>query len=232
MGGHVRRPRRTVAVAEESEGRRGWLRRLRENLGRTSRAMAQGLARSPSTRRTRHWERLEEALISPTWASARRPRSWSASRPRRPPGASGGHEELSRELRRIVADLLRPSRRRRAIDVRARPAVILVVGVNGTGKTTSIGKLAYRLQRGGRASWSSARPTRSAPRRPSSSRPGPARTERGLRRRPERRRPGRGRVRRRRGGGGARPRRRDRRHGRPPAHAGEPDGGAREDAPA
>jgi fused signal recognition particle receptor len=35
------------------------------------------------------------------------------------------------------------------IDVRARPTVILVVGVNGTGKTTSIGKLAFRLHEAG-----------------------------------------------------------------------------------
>ena len=31
------------------------------------------------------------------------------------------------------------------LDVSAKPTVILVVGVNGTGKTTTIGKLAFRL---------------------------------------------------------------------------------------
>ena len=42
----------------------------------------------------------------------------------------------------------RGRRRRRAprIDLRARPAVIMVVGVNGTGKTTTIGKLAWHLR--------------------------------------------------------------------------------------
>ena len=35
------------------------------------------------------------------------------------------------------------------LDVASRPAVILVVGVNGTGKTTTIGKLALRLREHG-----------------------------------------------------------------------------------
>src|SRR3712207_9496413 len=35
--------------------------------------------------------------------------------------------------------------------VRERPSVILVVGVNGTGKTTTIGKLAQKLRQHGRA---------------------------------------------------------------------------------
>jgi fused signal recognition particle receptor len=37
------------------------------------------------------------------------------------------------------------------LDVSARPTVILVVGVNGTGKTTTIGKLAWQLTRHGRS---------------------------------------------------------------------------------
>ena len=109
------------------------------------------------------------------------------------------------------------------------PSVILVVGVNGTGKTTTIGKLASKLAR--------ARPLRRrrggrhVPRggRGAARDLGAARRRR-LRRLRARRRPGRGRVRRDRGGAGARPRRRDRRHRRPPAHADEPDGGAREGA--
>ena len=36
------------------------------------------------------------------------------------------------------------------LDVSAAPSIILVVGVNGTGKTTTIGKLAYRLHAGGK----------------------------------------------------------------------------------
>ena len=174
-----------IAVAEESEGRRGWLRRLRENLGRTSRAMAQGLSEiafDPQDADT--WERLEEALIRSdvgvraTAEMVQRLEAEAAA------GRLGGHDELVAELQRIVADLMAPDPDRLRIDVRARPTVILVVGVNGTGKTTTIGKLANRSTRRGRAS-SSPRPTRSAPRPSSSSRPGRKR-RRGLRGQPER----------------------------------------------
>ncbi|HEY7835999.1 MAG TPA: signal recognition particle receptor subunit alpha, partial [Solirubrobacteraceae bacterium] len=40
----------------------------------------------------------------------------------------------------------------RSLNLSAVPSVVLVVGVNGSGKTTTIGKLAYRLQEEGRSS--------------------------------------------------------------------------------
>ena len=58
-------------------------------------------------------------------------------------------EELRDALQTIVADRLAEPLERRALDLRAEPAVILVVGVNGTGKTTTIGKLAYQLHEAG-----------------------------------------------------------------------------------
>jgi fused signal recognition particle receptor len=41
------------------------------------------------------------------------------------------------------------SSRSRELDLRARPACMLIYGVNGAGKTTTIGKLAYRLSKQG-----------------------------------------------------------------------------------
>ncbi|HMB72108.1 MAG TPA: signal recognition particle-docking protein FtsY [Gammaproteobacteria bacterium] len=52
-------------------------------------------------------------------------------------------------LRDTVAELLSPLYEPLAIDPAARPFVILVVGVNGAGKTTSIAKLASRLRAAG-----------------------------------------------------------------------------------
>ncbi len=52
-------------------------------------------------------------------------------------------------LREAVAQILRPCAQPLVIDSRHRPYVILVVGVNGSGKTTSIGKLAQRLRTAG-----------------------------------------------------------------------------------
>jgi fused signal recognition particle receptor len=59
-------------------------------------------------------------------------------------------EELKRALKDVLMDLLAPLER--ALDVtRAKPFVIMVAGVNGSGKTTSIGKLAKWLQSQGRS---------------------------------------------------------------------------------
>ena len=33
------------------------------------------------------------------------------------------------------------------LDLSTRPSVVLIIGVNGVGKTTSIGKLGYRLRK-------------------------------------------------------------------------------------
>ncbi len=60
-----------------------------------------------------------------------------------------GTSELNRLLREEITALLAgqdavPS------DPRSKPYVVLVVGVNGTGKTTTVGKLAYRFRQEGR----------------------------------------------------------------------------------
>jgi len=53
-------------------------------------------------------------------------------------------------LRQNLADLLRPVARPLDIPADPKPFVVLVVGVNGSGKTTSIGKLAHRMRGEGR----------------------------------------------------------------------------------
>ena len=47
-------------------------------------------------------------------------------------------------IREITADMMRGGEE---LDLSTSPSVILVIGVNGVGKTTTIGKLAYRLKR-------------------------------------------------------------------------------------
>ncbi|MEW6690805.1 MAG: signal recognition particle-docking protein FtsY [Pseudomonadota bacterium] len=58
---------------------------------------------------------------------------------------------LRQALQSALTERLRPLERALAVDVAARPFVIMVAGVNGSGKTTSIGKLARRLQDEGRS---------------------------------------------------------------------------------
>ena len=70
---------------------------------------------------------------------------------------SGLHRQVSRNelkdadalvaaLRKSLLETLAPVERPLAVDRARKPFVILVVGVNGSGKTTTIGKLARRLQ--------------------------------------------------------------------------------------
>ena len=56
-------------------------------------------------------------------------------------------EQASDELRDLIADEMRPEAE---MDLSGRPAVILVIGVNGVGKTTSIAKLADYYTRQGK----------------------------------------------------------------------------------
>lgn len=52
-------------------------------------------------------------------------------------------EEIYGLIQEITADMMRGGE---ALDVSTKPSVVLVIGVNGVGKTTTIGKLAYRLK--------------------------------------------------------------------------------------
>src|SRR5207237_491704 len=66
--------------------------------------------------------------------------------------AAGAHLRSPADaLGLLKADLVREMEQRpRALKLEGAPAVVLVVGVNGSGKTTTIGKLAYLLRREGR----------------------------------------------------------------------------------
>jgi fused signal recognition particle receptor len=89
------------------------------------------------------WERLEEALImadvgASTTASVVQTLEAEAGE-----GGIEGGEALRERLIGLLAETARVGDGR--IDIRASPTVILMVGVNGTGKTTTIGKLAWHL---------------------------------------------------------------------------------------
>jgi fused signal recognition particle receptor len=61
----------------------------------------------------------------------------------------GAHDEAA--LERIVAELLGPAGPPALARAASPPTVVLVLGVNGTGKTTTVAKLARRLEREGRS---------------------------------------------------------------------------------
>ena len=124
---------------EEEEERGGWFRRLRDSLAGSRRALTQDLFFDPADGES--WERIEEALIQ---ADCGVPATVEIVRrlEQREPTSEG---ELVQGLEEVIADLVAPAGNGR-LAVGAAPSVVLVVGVNGTGKTTTIGKLAHRLR--------------------------------------------------------------------------------------
>ncbi len=88
------------------------------------------------------WEALEEALISADVGMAATDELVERLRKRR------GRRRSRAGARRGDRGA---ARRDRHPGRQERPSVVLVVGVNGTGKTTTIGKLAYRLSEHGRS---------------------------------------------------------------------------------
>jgi len=62
----------------------------------------------------------------------------------------GDLNALLAALRSAMLEILQPVAQPLVIDAANKPFVILVVGVNGSGKTTTIGKLAHRYTAEGR----------------------------------------------------------------------------------
>ena len=74
---------------------------------------------------------------------------WIIDRLKRPRSEAARNETIRDRLRTTISELLAPLEAPLETDSADKPFVILTVGVNGTGKTTSIGKLAYRLAQEG-----------------------------------------------------------------------------------
>jgi fused signal recognition particle receptor len=126
---------------ETEEERAGFFTRLRDSLGKTRRAMTDQLAAAAfDPADDESWERLEEALIAADVGVPTTAELVQRLEARQDVGELGA--TLAEEAAELLGD---PGRL--ALD--GPPTVILVVGVNGTGKTTTIGKLAARLSEHG-----------------------------------------------------------------------------------
>jgi fused signal recognition particle receptor len=135
-----------AAVPEpEPEQRQGFFRRLRENMSKTRQALGAELqATMFEALDDEAFERLEETLIYADVGAPTTARIVERLETEATSGELSGGEDLTRRLRELLAETARVDGDR--IDLTASPAVILVVGVNGSGKTTTIGKIAWHLQ--------------------------------------------------------------------------------------
>jgi fused signal recognition particle receptor len=128
------------------EARPGVFRRLRESLAKTRQALSSEIQASVfQTLDEGDWERLEEMLIMADVGASTTAAVVSTLELQAGEQGIAGGQALSERLTQLLAEIA--SSEDGHIDLRAQPAVILMVGVNGTGKTTTIGKLAWHLQR-------------------------------------------------------------------------------------
>jgi fused signal recognition particle receptor len=136
-----------ATAEEEPEQRRGFFRRLRENLSKTRQALGAEIQATlfEGDLDAATWERLEEALIMADVGARTTAEVVAKLETEAQDGGLEGGEALANRLTELLADLARPGEGR--IDLTHDPTVIMVAGVNGTGKTTTIGKLAWHLQR-------------------------------------------------------------------------------------
>ena len=132
--------------ADSAERRRGMFSRLRENLRKTRQALgAEIQATLFEEVNEETWERLEEALIYADVGAATTAKVVGQLEREATEGGLTGGEQLSARLTELLAEIARVGDDR--IDLSAKPTVILMAGVNGTGKTTTSGKLAHHLSR-------------------------------------------------------------------------------------
>ena len=135
-----------AATAGEPPKRPGWFQRLKQGLSKTSARLSQDIAGVFTKRKldADTLQELEDLLIQADLGVEMAQRITTAL-------AKGRHEKeispdevravLAAEVERTLAAVAKPLQ----IESGDRPHVILVVGVNGTGKTTTVGKIAHRL---------------------------------------------------------------------------------------
>ncbi len=126
---------------EPEEERTGFFSRLRDSLSKSRQALTAEISLAAFDASDEEaWERLEESLIM---ADVGVPATAELVQRLETRGADGDlGPALAEELERLLGD---PG----TLAVQERPSVVLVVGVNGTGKTTTIGKLASVLREHG-----------------------------------------------------------------------------------
>ncbi|SHO66098.1 signal recognition particle-docking protein FtsY [Pseudoxanthobacter soli DSM 19599] len=142
----------SVEPVEEAAPKASWLARLRKGLSRTTSSLAGGISSLFTKRKldVGTLQDLEDLLIQADLgvetASAIADR---ISDKRYEKGISD--DEVRAILAEEIEARLAPVAKPLAISVAHKPHVVLVVGVNGTGKTTTIGKISAQLRAHGRS---------------------------------------------------------------------------------
>ncbi|MER9756351.1 signal recognition particle-docking protein FtsY [Mesorhizobium sp. M0166] len=136
--------------APEPAPRRSWFQRMRDGLARSSRELSGNIAGVFTKRKLDEdtLQDLEDVLIRADLGmetALRVTDALSASRYGKDVSDTEVRTIMAAEVEKVLTHVAMPLE----LDLSHKPHVILVVGVNGTGKTTTIGKLAAKLTDGG-----------------------------------------------------------------------------------
>ncbi|MDQ0313588.1 signal recognition particle-docking protein FtsY [Amorphus orientalis] len=140
-----------VLTPAEPETKAGFFRRLMSGLDRTSSSLTEGVTGLFTKRKldSETLQDLEDVLIqADLGVETAMAVTDRLSESRYQKGIEP--DALRRILAEEVARVLEPVEKPFELDRTKKPFVVLVVGVNGTGKTTTIGKIAAKLVRDGR----------------------------------------------------------------------------------
>ena len=135
------------AAIEEAQPKKGWLARLKDGLSKSSSKLTDGITGIFTKRKLddQALEELEELLITADLGPMTAAKV-TAELARTRFGKEVSPEEVRTTLAAEVAKIVGPVAQPLTIDMTLKPHVILLVGVNGTGKTTTIGKLARQFR--------------------------------------------------------------------------------------
>lgn len=140
-----------MSDSTQEQPKRSWWRRLSDGLKRTSSSLGTAVADLVTKRKLDRamLDDIEDVLLRAdlgTEVAARISAAVGEGRYDKAISADEVKAVVATEVEKVLAPVARPL----AIDGARKPFVILVVGVNGSGKTTTIGKLASKLRAEGR----------------------------------------------------------------------------------
>jgi fused signal recognition particle receptor len=140
----------TVASPAIEAPKLSWFQRLSQGLARSSRELTGNIAGIFTKKRLDEdtLQDLEDVLIRADLGmetALRVTDALSASRYGRDVSDADVRAIMAAEIEKVLTPVAKPLE----LDLQIKPHVVLVVGVNGTGKTTTIGKLAAKLTAGG-----------------------------------------------------------------------------------
>jgi fused signal recognition particle receptor len=129
----------------------GFFARLKEGLSRSTQKISAGISGAFTRRKLddEALEELEDVLIAADLGAAVAKRIIGEFRRTRF-GREVTDQEVRTALAEEIAEILKPVAKPLLLDPARKPHVVLVVGVNGTGKTTTIGKMALQYKQEGK----------------------------------------------------------------------------------